>query len=767
MSTRILVVEDSATEALRARLVLEREGYTVSVAGDGKEALARASADNPDLIILDTVMPRMSGYEVWERLRADIRTRHIPVILLTPQEGFNDVPHRLDCDSFVTKPYQPTSLVGRVRDMAAGRDRGSGQTADSEALETLGIGSIVLREGRISRVNHAAESLLGLDARDASGKPFAERFLEEPDSFASLLSQASSNGGGEGEFRVRLNGTGAPRWWRIHASSADVPGQPATRLVCADVSDRVRAVEEAARAKEEVRRLQAELEQAKKTKGNFLATMSHELRTPLHEFMGMNDLVLGAELTNEQRLYLETAKTSAGTLLALVNDILEFTELEAGQVGLEEKSFDLRATIEATVAIAAPSAQEKGLAIECRLAQDVPTELIGDPKRIRQVLTSLLSNAVKFTEQGKVGVEAMLEASTPSEVEVHFVVHDTGIGIPKEKLGLIFDVFQQADDSTTRRYGGIGLGLTMSQQLARLMGGRIWAESEPDKGTTFHFTSRLKRQKVLEESAPAAQAEPEALHLRILLAEDSPTNQLIATTNLKKAGHTVQVANNGRKAVQAWEAGEFDLILMDMAMPEMDGLEVTQAIRQKEKGTGRHTPVIAMTAFALKEYQDKCRLAGMDGYVTKPVSPDELHRAITPFLAQRRKQPALPEKPSEPPVKLDEALEVVGGDLDLLRDVVQMSLNECPEQVQALRGAMDQQDAHGVERSAHRLKGILGNVGGMAAREAVQRLESMGTRGDLAGGPAALKRFEDELRRVVTFFSQPGWEKTIMVQQGG
>jgi CheY-like chemotaxis protein len=383
------------------------------------------------------------------------------------------------------------------------------------------------------------------------------------------------------------------------------------------------------------------------------------------------------------------------------------------------------------------------------------------------VLTSLLSNAVKFTEQGKVGVEAMLEASTPSEVEVHFVVHDTGIGIPKEKLGLIFDVFQQADDSTTRRYGGIGLGLTMSQQLARLMGGRIWAESEPDKGTTFHFTSRLKRQKVLEESAPAAQAEPEALHLRILLAEDSPTNQLIATTNLKKAGHTVQVANNGRKAVQAWEAGEFDLILMDMAMPEMDGLEVTQAIRQKEKGTGRHTPDIAMTAFALKEYQDKCRLAGMDGYVTKPVSPDELHRAITPFLAQRRKQPALPEKPSEPPVKLDEALEVVGGDLDLLRDVVQMSLNECPEQVQALRGAMDQQDAHGVERSAHRLKGILGNVGGMAAREAVQRLESMGTRGDLAGGPAALKRFEDELRRVVTFFSQPGWEKTIMVQQGG
>jgi len=303
----------------------------------------------------------------------------------------------------------------------------------------------------------------------------------------------------------------------------------------------------------------------------------------------------------------------------------------------------------------------------------------------------------------------------------------------------------------------------MSEQLVRLMGGRIWAESEVSKGSIFHFTAKLKRQKALEASPSAvlAAGQGEALHLRILLAEDSPTNQLIACANLKKAGHTVQVANNGRKAVDAWQAGEFDLVLMDVAMPEMDGLEATQAIRQKEQGTDRHTPIIAMTAFALKEYQDKCRQAGMDAYVTKPVNPEELQRTIAPFLAQRRQQPAEPPKPAQPPVQLEEALEVVGGDVDLLKDVVQMSLEECPEQVQALTAAVEQKDAHSVERSAHRLKGIMGNLGGMVAREAAQILETMGGQGNLVDGSGALRRFVEEFQRVVAFYSQPGWEKSV------
>ncbi|MDY6875180.1 MAG: response regulator [Chloroflexota bacterium] len=797
MSKRILIVEDSPTEALRARLILEQEGYQVSLAGDGKEGLAKATEERPDLIVLDTIMPQMSGYEVYPSLRVNPETAHIPVLMLLTGIEATEVPRRLGlgADTYIAKPYTPPLLLSGIEEATKAYAGIRAENGLRQVVQTLDIGWVVLRDGCIVSVDPAAETLFGLDADELTGKPFVEYLRDDHSSFTAMISQAESDDGGQGEFKVRVDGREESMWWRICATPAVYEGQVATQLACLDVTAGMRSEEEIGHYSEDLQQARQEAEAARRAKTDFLANMSHELRTPLYGFMGTVDLVLDTELTPEQRNYLDTAKTSANALLAIVSDILEFSEIEAGQLSLEEKGFDLWAAVEEAAEIMAPHAQEKGLEFSHGISPQVPRLLVGDPRRLRQVLTNLIGNAIKFTEQGTVAVwvevgGANLTPQSPSlpgegkhespplcsgdgsgsgEVELHFLVRDTGIGIPKDKQETVFEAFQQADDSATRQYGGIGLRLDISRRLVGLMGGGIWVDSDVGRGSTFHFTITLRCQE--EPLQPLGEVtrptvEKRAVELRILLAEDSPTNQLIAVSNLKKAGHTVQVTDNGRKAVQAFAEGEFDLVLMDVAMPEMDGLEATQVIREREKESGGHIPIVAMTAFATKEYRKKCLEAGMDAYVTKPVSPDELNRTIEPLL-RAADLGGFPKPPrSRPPVDLGEALEVVGDDVELLQTVVEMSLGECPEQIEALREALAGQDAPGVEGTAHRLKGVLGNLGGLVARDVAQRLETMGEEGNLDGGLAVLEELEREMGCVMAFYSEPGWVQDALEREG-
>jgi CheY-like chemotaxis protein len=340
----------------------------------------------------------------------------------------------------------------------------------------------------------------------------------------------------------------------------------------------------------------------------------------------MLNLALRTDSAEDQRACLDDALTSAHSLMDLLNDVLDLSRVEAGRMDLEKVSFSLPRILQEAARTIAPRAAEKKLVVKVHSEAGVAEWVRGDPMRLRQVLVNLLGNAVKFTAKGEISLSA-----APLERGMEFVVRDSGIGIAPEKLGLIFEPFRQADGSTTRRFGGSGLGLAICAQLVRMMGGRIWVESEPGRGSAFHFTVLFETGKAdIPDSARAAdQAPPPAsAPLRILLVEDNRINQKIAMRLLEGEGHRVVASENGKQGVERFREGGFDLILMDVQMPEMDGWEATRAIREIEAGSGRHIPILAMTAHAMKGDREKCLEAGMDGYVSKPVVVADLRQAI-------------------------------------------------------------------------------------------------------------------------------------------
>ena len=416
--------------------------------------------------------------------------------------------------------------------------------------------------------------------------------------------------------------------------------------------EKQRVLEEQARTeqqKREIERLLEEAQQASRSKSEFLANVSHEIRTPMNGVIGMTDLVLATPLSAEQREYLATARLSANSLLTVLNDVLDFSKIEAGRLDLNPIEFSLRQCVHETAKMFAIAAAEKHLAFQIQIDSAAPDRVVGDPDRLRQVLLNLAGNAVKFTSEGGVWINVAVESESGAAalvapvkpaITLHFVVRDTGIGIPAEKRDVIFEAFRQADGSMTRKYGGTGLGLAICSRLVGMMGGSIRVESEVGRGSAFHFTTRFGQAAQIDQVAPP---DPSSLQrmldatgesgaprrsLRILLAEDNPVNQRVAARLLEKRGHRVALAASGREALACLDREPFDLILMDVQMPDMDGIETTAAIREREKLAGGHLPIIALTAHAMSGDRQRCIEAGMDNYVNKPIDAVKLLEVV-------------------------------------------------------------------------------------------------------------------------------------------
>ena len=692
---RVLVVEDSPTQAQELRLLLEQEGFEVACAPDGEQGLAASTAEPFDVVLSDVIMPGMSGYELCRRIKAGPRGGETPVILLTMLSEPQDVLRGLECgaDNFITKPYDPESLSARIKTVLSNRRLRAG-AAPSEAVK-------LEFEGKAIAVSSEREQLVDL-----------------------LLA----------------------------------------------------TFEELRRSKERERAMEPALEASEaniRERNDLLAVAGAEVRTPMNGIIGLTGLLLDTEVNAEQRGYLEGIKHSAEALLKIIDDILDFSKVKSGTLELESADFELREMLGNAVQTYSRQVRQKGLELVCEVRPDVPDALVGDSDRLWQVIVNLIGNAVKFTERGEVSILAETQSVTSAAAVLKFTVRDTGIGISRDKQAALLQPVAQLDASVTRKYSGTGVGLAISSRLVELMGGRIWFDSEPGRGTEFHFTAQFGVQSgphwpafahprldglnvllvddnetsrrvlkqtlnewraVVTEASGGADAlavlraaswrkvrtsvvlldaempepngfsvleqirrEPEInalvvlmlsspdefrdlarcrylgadafLHkpvkaaelqdaivaalrksvlqpeerrgrmesqpteikrrsLHILLAEDDAINQLFAVRLLEKAGHSVVAAEDGADALAEFKKEKYDLVLMDVQMPVMDGLEATVQIRQHEREAGGHVPIIAMTGRREKEDRQACLAAGMDGHVAKPIETAELFAAI-------------------------------------------------------------------------------------------------------------------------------------------
>ena len=633
-------------------------------------------------------------------------------------------------------------------------------------------------DARVTSINEAGQRITGQSAELAIGRPLRDLVAaaDRPRLDRELSTALSARTGATLEVSiasasdvvVTLELDVRPIYRRSRPAGLQAIGR--------DVTARKRAESDLAHARDAA-------EAASRAKSEFMANISHEVRTPLNGIIGMTELALASPMAEEPRQYLNLVRSSADSLLHIINDILDFSKVEAGHLQFDTAPFDLSDRLTATLEPLGVTARGKGLSFDVHVASTLPPVLVGDAGRFGQVLVNLVGNAVKFTSDGGVRVDVEHAPSRPGDppnmVRVRASVRDTGIGIPADKHALIFEAFTQADGSTSRRFGGTGLGLSIAAKIVKRMGGTLQVTSAPGEGSAFTLVMPFERGSRVDLAAPSSDGLSRLLGhanaallpggrtaqtprpLRVLLVEDNPVNQRLAHEILRRRGHRVTVAENGREALDRLSEATFDIVLMDVQMPEMNGLDATGAIRAGEQATGRHLPIVAMTAHAMAGDRERCLAAGMDEYLTKPIRAEALISHVERFAMGA--QPISSAAPS-PAFNFDDTLQRVDGDLDLLAEIAELFLAEAPAMLADITAAVAAGDALEVSRTAHRLKGSILTFGAPNAAGAALRLEQNGRLGDLTTAQADVDYLAAETHRLrielESFVREQGRKKT-------